>query len=331
MIQHSKESFLHLPTPLDYLPRLSEELGIHLYVKRDDLTGLGAGGNKLRKLEYLLQDARAQGATMLITVGGAQTNHGRLTAAVAARSGMKCAIVAMDDYPGELSSNLLLDRIMGAEVILHKNDGTSLMDVVAQVTQRYEAQGERVYFIPMGGSNELGARGYYDCAQEIKGQIDGGRVFVTVGSMGTYMGLFCGLHGSPFTLTGVLIGDFYQDTKASALEYFEQCQKAWGLDYSVTREQFDIREQFLYGGYNQPSQEVRQAIYRMARTEAILLDPCYTGKTFAGLLSLVASGEISQGETIIFLHTGGFPALHTPTHRKELEQELIDGVTILPQ
>ncbi len=330
MIQHPKENFLHLPTPLDYLPRLSEELGIKLYLKRDDLTGLGAGGNKLRKLEYFLQDARAQGATMLITVGGAQTNHGRLTAAVAARSGMKCAIVAMDDYPGELSSNLLLDRIMGAEVILHKDDGTDIMDVVAQVTDRYQSQGERVYFIPMGGSNELGALGYYDCAQEIKKQIDGGRVFVTVGSMGTYLGLFCGLHGSPFTLTGILIGEFYQDAKASALEYFEQCQKAWDLNYSAAREQFDIREQFLYGGYNQPAQEVRQAIYRMARTEAILLDPCYTGKTFAGLLSLVGSGEISQGETVIFLHTGGFPALHTPAHRREMEKDLINGVTLLP-
>ena len=123
LLGHEKVSFLHLPTPLEYLPGVSQDLGVEFYIKRDDLTNLGVGGNKLRKLEYLLKDAQDQGCTMLLTLGGAQTNHGRLTAAVAAKYGMKCAIVCVDPYPGELSANLLLDRLMGAEVILKKDDG----------------------------------------------------------------------------------------------------------------------------------------------------------------------------------------------------------------
>ena len=338
MLGFNKVSFLHLPTPLEYMPTLSKELGIELYIKRDDLTNLGVGGNKLRKLEYLLYEAKQQGATMLITVGGAQTNHGRLTAAVAAKYGMKCAIVAMDDYPGEVSANILLDRLMGAEVVLHKNDGTNLMDVVGEVTKRYESQGEKVYFIPMGGSNVLGALGYYECAKELASQIEHMglkkaenkvRIVDTVGSMGTYMGLFCGLHGTGIDLTGVLIGPFYKDTKGRALEYFKEAKKEWNLDFDATREDFDIREEYIRGGYNNPVKEVRDVVCEVARKEAIILDPCYTGKCFAAVKDMVTGGDIKKGETVIFIHTGGMPGINTPAHRKEFEKELIDGVTIL--
>ena len=163
LLGHEKISFLHLPTPLERLDNLSAELGINLYIKRDDLTPLAMGGNKLRKLEYFLADAKQKGATMLLTVGGAQTNHGRLTCAVARKYGMKGAIVCVDEYPGELSANLLLDGMMGCDVWLKKSDPSGqksekqlLDETVAEVTARYEAQGEKVYFIPMGGSNELG-------------------------------------------------------------------------------------------------------------------------------------------------------------------------------
>ncbi|NLD19248.1 MAG: D-cysteine desulfhydrase family protein [Clostridiales bacterium] len=329
MLENKKVSFLHLPTPLEYLPNISESLGVEFYIKRDDLTGLGAGGNKLRKLEYFLKDAQDKEATMLITVGGAQTNHGRLTAAVAAKYGMKCAIVCDDEYPGEVSANILLDRIMGAEVVLHKPDGTELMDVVEDVKKRYEAQGEKVYFIPMGGSNEVGELGYYECAQELKKQCGNGHVITAVGSMGTYMGLFCGLHGADISLTGILIGPFYEDCKAYAVEYFGHIKEAMGLDYHVAEDDFDIREEFIRGGYNNTNEEVRQAIYEMARKEAILLDPCYTGKTYAAIKDMVASGDIKKGEKIIFIHTGGMPGLNTPHHRRAFEEELMDGVTVI--
>ena len=142
-----KVPFLNLPTPIEYLSNISRELGINLYLKRDDLTGLGMGGNKLRKLEYFLYDAQQQGATMLLTVGGAQTNHGRLTAAVAAKYGLKCAIVAIDEYPGEISANILLDRMMGADVILKEDDrirpqSVQSYETAMVVKERYEAQGE---------------------------------------------------------------------------------------------------------------------------------------------------------------------------------------------
>ncbi len=163
-----KLHFLNSPTPITYLSNISEELGVNLYLKRDDLTNFGTGGNKLRKLEYLVKDALDQGATMLLTVGGAQTNHGRLTAAVAAKYGLKAAIVAVDSYPGEMSANLLLDGIMGCPVYLVQADGVRTSDeleadAVKKITEEWEAKGEKVYFIPVGGSNEIGALGYYDC------------------------------------------------------------------------------------------------------------------------------------------------------------------------
>ncbi len=335
-----KVSFLNTPTPLERLPRISEELGLDFYIKRDDLTNLGVGGNKLRKLEYLLADAKRQGATTLLTMGGAQTNHGRLTAAVAAKYGMKCVIVCLDDYPGEVSANILLDRLMGAEVVLKKDDGRPAAEqygqVVAQVKSRYEAQGEKVYEIPIGGSNTLGMLGYYECAVELTGQalaqgIPGARVVCSVGSMGTYMGLFCGLKNerSPLRLTGISIMPQEPGFEQRLLAYFEQAKAAWGLDCTASADEFDVQTDYTRGGYNNPSPEVRQAIYLMARREAVILDPCYTGKAFAGVIDMVKEGKLRRGEQVIFLHTGGLPGIYTKHHRKAFEQELVGGVHIL--
>ncbi|MGM9661484.1 MAG: D-cysteine desulfhydrase family protein [Oscillospiraceae bacterium] len=333
-----KISFLGAPTPLEFLPAMSEKLGVRLYIKRDDLTPLGGGGNKLRKLEYFLADAKAQGATMLLTTGGAQTNHGRLTAAVAAKFGMKCAIACLDDYPGEVSANILLDRLMGAEVILKKKDSRpeeeQQRELFAGLTARYEAQGEKVYFIPMGGSNALGALGYYDCAGELTKQaaelnLGAARVVCTVGSLGTYMGLYTGLRAanSPLSLTGVAI---LPQNDERIMGYWREIREAYQLPFDAKREDFHIETGYMRQGYNLPDARVRQAICDMARTEAILLDPCYTGKCFAGLEDMVAEGKIARGETVIFIHTGGLPGLYTKHHRVEFERELLDGVTILP-
>ncbi len=342
-INCKKVPFLNLPTPLEYLPNISQDLGINLYLKRDDLTGLGMGGNKLRKLEYFLYDAQQQKATMLLTVGGAQTNHGRLTAAVAAKYGLKCAIVAIDDDPGEVSvsANILLDRIMGAEVILKENDHSKPVDeqsydTAMTVKERYEAQGETVYFIPMGGSNELGILGYYDCAEELTVQaaelgISDSRVITAIGSMGTYMGLFCGLKDieSPLSLTGILIMPYEESARAFAKDYFDRVKERYGLEFEAEKSDFHIDGDYTCGGYNNEVPEVREAICRMARQEAILLDPCYTGKAFNAIAQMVRDRKIERGETIIFVHTGGQPGLNTPHHRMEFEAELKDGVKIL--
>ncbi len=332
LLGHEKVSILHLPTPLEYMPTVSKDLGIELYVKRDDLTPLGMGGNKLRKLEYLLYDAQQQGATVLLTVGGAQTNHGRLTCAVARKYGLKGVIVAVDPYPGELSANLLLDGIMGCDVYLLKPDPSMEEDVqlqqgVDQITAQLEAQGEKVYYIPVGGSNELGALGYYEAAMELAAQteemgLQDCHVISAVGSMGTYMGLEAGIQNEdlPLRHTGIAISP-HGDESVRAEAYYARVKDYLGLPKTLTAKDFHITSDYTRGAYNNACKEVREAMYYMAEKEALILDPCYTGKCFAGLMDMVKTGQIPQGETIIFLHTGGSPGISTPHHRIEIEKE----------
>lgn len=327
-------------TPLHYLPAISEELGVKFYIKRDDLSPWGAGGNKLRKLEYLLKDAVDNGYTMILTVGGAQTNHGRLTAAMAAKYGLKCAIAAIDEYPGEVSANILLDRIMGCDVILKSSDGRpegeQLRELCDELTKEYEAKGDKVYFIPVGGSNALGALGYYDCAVELNAQaekegIGNARVVCAVGSIGTYLGLFCGLKDikSKLSLTGIAISPFDDTKEKRVVSYLDEVKTRFGMNFEASRADMDIQKGYTRSAYNNPCKEVREAIYLMARKEAVLFDPCYTGKAFAGFVDMIKEGKISKGETVIFVHTGGFPGLYTKHHRVEFEKELIDGVRII--
>ena len=335
-----KVCFLNTPTPLEQLETVSRELGIRFYMKRDDLTNYGTGGNKLRKLEYFVKDAQDRGATMLLTVGGAQTNHGRLTAAVAARYGFRSAIVAVDPYPGEISANLLLDGIMGCQVYLVREDGRTpdsqlLQDAVARVTKEWEEKGERVYFIPMGGSDELGALGYYDCALELDAQIrEQGittpHIIVTVGSMGTYMGLATAIANEhlDMKLTGIGIMP-YRDIAGHALDYYERVKKTYGLDAVLKAEDFHINTDFDYGAYNNPVEDVRKAIYYMGRKEGIILDPCYTGKTFNAVKKLAERGELPKEDSYIMIHTGGIPGIYTKHHRSEMEVELMNYMHII--
>lgn len=337
-IQAPKIKLTELPTPLEYLPTLSGELGVELYIKRDDMTSLAMGGNKIRKLEYLVHEAKEQGATLLLTMGGAQTNHGRQTAGAAAKLSMKCVIACVDNYPGEISANVLLDRLMGAEVVFEAPNGQPDQGkkLIEKLTKKYEAEGEKVYFIPVGGSNEVGMLGYYECACEIDAQaramgIGDATVISAVGSIGTYMGLFCGLknEGSNLKLTGIAISDFGEEKDARLLEYFGQVKEHFNLDCTATADDFVIETGYVRGGYNLPNADVRAAVYKMARSEAIILDPCYTGKAFAGLLDMLAEGKVKKGEKLIFLHSGGHPGINTPHHRVEFERELMDGITIL--
>ncbi|MGC4019307.1 MAG: pyridoxal-phosphate dependent enzyme [Muricomes sp.] len=340
LLGHEKVNILNLPTPLEYLPNISEELGVEFYIKRDDLTGIGLGGNKLRKLEYILREAQNKGATMLLTRGGVQTNHGRLTAAVAAKYGMKCAIVSVGEYPGELSANLLLDRILGAEVIIKESDGRpeeeQYDELIADVMEEYEAKGEVIHYTPLGGSDDFGFLGYYECARELTQQaagkgIENARVFTAVGSIGTFMGLYCGLKNekSPLDCEGIAIMPFDEYKDRSIVEYFESVKVKYNLAMESDLEDFKIQRGYVRGGYNQPSKEVREAIYLMAGKEAIFLDPCYTGKCFAAMLDMIKEDKIKQGEKVIFVHTGGIPGLYTKHHRLEFEKELISGVKII--
>ena len=331
-LNQKKISFLNAPTPVEYLPAISKELGVEFYIKRDDLTNLGVGGNKLRKLEYLLADALDQGATRLLTLGGAQTNHGRLTAAVAAKYGLKCTIACIDNYPGELSANLLLDRLMGADVVLKKDDGRDeglqFDELAAELTAKYEAAGEKVYFIPIGGSSVVGMAGYHDCATELTAQakemgLEDARVICGVGSIGTFMGLYCGLknEGSPLGLTGVAISPFGDAKEARIMKYFADAKAHYGLTCDATRADFDIEKDYTRGAYNNPCKEVREAMYLMASKEAIILDPCYTGKVFHGYVDLIQRGVIDGKAGAIFMHTGGAPGLWTQEHLDSMQEK----------
>lgn len=357
-----KVPFLNLPTPIEYLPNISRELGINLYLKRDDMTGLGMGGNKLRKLEYFLYDAQQREATMLLTTGSLQTNHGRLTAAVAAKYGLKCAIIVIEDKPAsnpdqsfdgftdngfnehlytnpeKMTANVLLDTMMGAEVIVYENNGKDSLDkqyeiAVAAVKDYYENQGETVYHIPMGGSDELGMLGYYDCAIELTAQaadlgISDSRVITAVGSMGTYMGLFCGLKdtSSPLSLTGIQIMPYDESIRGYAKKYFDRIKSLYNLDFDANKSDFHIDDAYYYGEYNNSVPEVRESILKMARKEAIILDPCYTGKVFNAIRQMILDRKIQPGETIIMMHTGGAPGIYTPHHLQYLKDVLSDQV-----
>ena len=333
---HEKIEFLHLPTPLEKLANISEDLGVNVYCKRDDLTNLATGGNKLRKLEYFLKDALDKGATMLITEGGAQTNHGRLTAAVAAKYGLKCAIVTEDEYPGEISANLLLDGMMGCPVYFVKDMESGRQAVI----DKYTSEGENVYYVPMGGSNELGILGYAEAAIELNDQakdlgIDDATVFVTIGSLGTYLGMLSGLKkcNSKLKLRGINVLPYpgnasdKENLIAYMRDYFERICDFYGEDFVYTKEDFDsisfdISTDYIHGAYNNAVEEVRDVMYYLARKEAIIIDPCYTGKTFEAVVAEARRGRIKPGENVIFMHTGGLPGIYTKHHRKELEREL---------
>lgn len=337
LLGHEKVGFLHLPTPLEHLENVSRDLGVNVYCKRDDLTGLGVGGNKLRKLEYFLKDALDTGATMLITEGGAQTNHGRLTAAVAAKYGLKCAIVTSDEYPGEISANLLLDGMMGCPVYFVKDLESGRQAVI----DKYSSEGEKVYYVPMGGSNELGILGYAECAMELDKQalemgIGDATIYTTVGSLGTYLGLMTGLKacGSGLRLRGINVlpypgkGSDKDNLIAYMRDYFGRICDFYGTDFVYKKEDFDslsidISTDYIHGAYNNAVSEVREVMYFLARKEAIIIDPCYTGKTFEAVVSEARRGRIKSGENVIFMHTGGLPGIYTKHHRAELERELM--------
>lgn len=345
MIKRDKINILHLPTPLEKLENISNDLDINLYCKRDDLTNLATGGNKLRKLEYFLKDAIDNGSTMLITEGGAQTNHGRLTAAVAAKYNLKCAIITSDEYPGEISANLILDGMMGCHVHFVKDMQAGRKAVI----DRYKSQGEKIYYIPMGGSNPLGILGYYEAAVELDEQarnmnIPQATVYVTVGSIGTYLGLLLGLKSvnSELKLIGINVlpyegsGSFSDNVKQAVMDYFSEVKDFFRdgdtlsdvSEIEILPDDIDIKTGFIHGAYNNAVPEVREMMYYMARKEGIIIDPCYTGKTFEGLVKMVKNGDIKPGSDVIFIHTGGYPGIYTKHHRVEIEKDLMEYMHI---
>ena len=311
--EFSNIPFAILPTPLYKLENLSREFGKNIYIKRDDMTGVALGGNKVRKLEFLLADARDQGADVVLTAGGPQSNHAMLTAACASRIGMKAILVLKKR--GELTGgNLILDAIYGAEVRLVDTD--SYDDVYAEmhrIMDKLRQEGHTPYFIPVGGSVPLGALGYVNCAREIANQAEElGAAFDSIvsatGSGGTYAGL---TYGAKLFLPGTRsIGVGVCDDPFAEIAYDLMNGVKDLLESDVPVEREDIHIHYHIGpGYALPSPEGCAAVRRLARSEGILVDPVYSGKALAGFFQLLEEGYFADDENILFVHTGGAGAL----------------------
>lgn len=314
--QFPRLELLGAPTPLEHLPRLSDYLGRDIFIKRDDFTPVAMGGNKLRKLEFLAADALREGADVLLTAGAIQSNHVRQTAAVAARLGLKC-VALLENPIGTHAENylsngnrLLLD-LMDAEVIMVD----ALHNPTEQLAEQailLEAQGFRPYIVPVGGSNALGALGYVECAQEIAHQSEGvvnfAAVVVASGSAGTHAGLAVGLeHLLPETeLVGVTVSRKVE-AQLPLVERLRQ-SLAETLEVQATAP-ITLWDDYFAPRYGEPNDEGMAAVKLLAQLEGILLDPVYTGKAMAGLLDGISQNRFRREGPLLFIHTGGAPAL----------------------
>ncbi len=310
------------PTPLEPLDRLSAALGgPRILVKRDDQTGLASGGNKTRKLEFLMAEAIAQGCDTVVTQGAVQSNHVRQTAAAAAKLGLKCEVLLEHrrtnvGEPYLRSGNPLLNRIFGAET----HERPSGLDMNAELERFAEElrtqRGEKVYAIPGGGSNATGALGYAACALELVGQLYEAGVAPAAlvhatGSAGTQAGLLAGLHAANADLPvlGISVRAPKERQEANVHALAEATAAKLGVRGGVPREAVFADDGFVGPGYGEPTPEMIEAIELLARTEGILLDPVYSGKGMAGLVAMIRAGRFGRDETVVFLHTGGSVAL----------------------
>lgn len=309
----------HFPTPLEFMPNLTRHLkGPNIYIKRDDCTGLATGGNKTRKLEFLVAQAIAQGADTLITQGAVQSNHARQTVAAAARVGMKCKILleqrvtdATDDY--EHSGNVMLDALMGGEIVARLPSGTDMQQAMEALAAELRSAGSKPYVIPGGGSTPVGALGYVACAQELLNQsfetsvrID--HVVHATGSTGTQAGLVIGLRASNsgIPVYGVSVRAPRRKQEENVWKLVQSTIDYMGLPASsVERADIVANSDYVGEGYGIPTDSMIEAVRLTAELEAILLDPVYSGKGMAGLIGLIRSGHFKKGENVVFIHTGG--------------------------
>jgi D-cysteine desulfhydrase family pyridoxal phosphate-dependent enzyme len=307
-----------LPTPLEEMPRLTEILGgPRLLIKRDDLTGLALGGNKARKLEFLLGEARASGADVVVTTGALQSNHARITAAAARKLGMRAVLVLSGEEPAEYQGNLLLDIIFGAEVrVIQSEEEYVLLATMEDVARELSREGHRPYLIPTGGSTALGVCAYIEAAMELLLQANGMGVAVdaivhATSSGGTQAGLFVGmkLAQARVQLVGISAGPPREVVERRVTTLVDDVSRLLRLDLRGHPDDLIVLDGYVGEGYGIPSPECLEAIRLVARTEGILLDPVYTGKAMAGLIDWIRQGRFEPSQTVVFWHTGGVPAL----------------------
>ncbi len=308
-------------TPLERMDRLSHHLGgPRIYLKRDDLLGLAGGGNKTRKLEFLVADALAQGADTLITTGAVQSNHCRLTLAAAVKEGLRCRLVLEErvagSYDPTASGNNMLFQLLGVEAITVVPAGTDLAAAMERVRGSLADEGRRGYVVPGGGSNALGALGYVACEEELFAQaFDLGvaitHVICASGSAGTHAGLVTGVaaanRGVP--VIGINVRRERAEQEANVLRLAQQTAALLGVP-EADAAAVTALDEWVGPGYSLPTDAMVEAVQMLARLEGVLLDPVYTGKAMAGLIALVRRGAFDPGANIVFVHTGGSPALY---------------------
>jgi len=314
-------SLAHLPTPMEHLPRLSKHLGgPEIYVKRDDCTGLGTGGNKTRKLEFLVAEAMQKNADVIITQGAVQSNHARQTAAAACKVGMGCELifekrVADADHAYQSSGNVLLDRIFGAN-IREVAKGSNMDAEMETLAEELRGQGKTPYIIPGGGSNPIGALGYIDCALEFLSQANRDGIVIdhvvhATGSAGTQAGLVVGLQATnsniPLLGIGVNAPQDVQEEKVWKLAV--ETAEYVGAPGCVQRADIVANCNYVGDGYGLPTKAMNDAVMLLARLEGLLFDPVYSGKGLAGMIDLIDSGYFSDAGSILFVHTGGVAGL----------------------
>ena len=308
-------------TPIEKLEHLSRHLGgPEIYIKRDDLLGLTAGGNKTRKLEFLVADALAKGADTLITVGAVQSNHCRLTLAAAVKEGLNCRLVLEQRVPGSYdahaSGNNFLFDLLGVEAVTVVEGGVDLGAEMQKVAEDVKNAGGKPYIIVGGGSNALGALGYVACAEEILAQcFDTGlnldHIVCASGSAGTHAGLLVGLEGAnaQIPLTGINVRRPRAEQEGNVHKLVGETATLLGID-TPQRQSVRALDEWVGPGYSLPTDEMVAAVRLLSRLEGVLLDPVYTGKAMAGLIGLVERGEFAKTDKVLFVHTGGAPALY---------------------
>jgi L-cysteate sulfo-lyase len=319
--QFPRVPLAHLPTPLEFLPRLTEHLGgPDIYVKRDDCTGLATGGNKTRKLEFSMGEALREGADTIITVGAVQSNHVRQTAAAACKLGLSCEVLLEHrvEHPSETytsSGNVFLDRIFGANLREYPG-GTDFDTAMAEVTDEIRANGGIPYIVPGGASNTVGALGYVDCGIELLNQfseqdLDVDHIVSATGSAGTHAGLIVGLRGSGSDLPILGIGvNAPQDVQEERVyKLATETADLVGAPDCVVREDIIADCNYIGPGYGKPTDTMNEAVLMLARLEGLLFDPVYSGKALAGMIDYVRQGRFTKGQKIVFLHTGGSAGL----------------------
>ncbi len=301
----------HLPTPIEAIPHLSGALhGPRIWVKRDDQTGLAFGGNKIRKLEYVLAEAQANGARTLITTGAIQSNHCRQTAALAARVGMKCILVLSGEEPELPNGNLLLDHLFGARIVWTTREKRDA--VLQQTFEDSWATGERPFKIPLGASDPVGTLGYAYAFEELMGQeLRPDWMIVASSSGGTQAGLALGARRAGYD--GHILGISIDHPKAELQERVawlaSEASERMGERVDIEPGEIEVNDEYLGGGYGVLGDPEREAIRLFARYEGLLLDPVYTGRAAAGMIDLIRKGFFQEGQTVLFWHTGGTPAL----------------------